>query len=150
MAKSKFQKGDRVWSPAHGDGVVTGTEGGNPMYPIYVAFDEGYSDCYTVDGKDYYKHTRPSLFHGGSYIVEAPEPQRKYIPKKGELVAVANPSVNEFCPQWYARVFKHIDEHGHYCTIDGDINPDLTFVRRWFLCEPIHNHFTIPAKEEDA
>lgn len=148
MAKCKFQKGDKVWSPFYGEGVVDFIDADSIVYPVYVSFNEQTKVTYTVKGKECENHYGPSLFYAGSYIVEAPEPKRRYIPNVGDLVAVANFSTNEFFPKWYARTFAGMDADGNYLTVDAE--SDFPCRRKWPLCESIHKHFHIPAKEEDV
>lgn len=141
MADCKFRLGDKVWSPLYGNGVIVNMKNRSSDYPITAQFAADI-EYYTEDGKTYALHQRPSLFFEGSYIVEAPEPQRKYSPKEGELVAVSYDKET-----WATAIFSHLCPHtGRYFATRADGRHDFY---RYDFCEPVHNHFNIPKKEEN-
>ena len=71
-----FQVGDKVWSVAHGDGVVVSIDP-DAMYPIEVQFDDGGKKVFRSGGERAESDRYPNLFHAGTHIVIAPEPQRE-------------------------------------------------------------------------
>jgi hypothetical protein len=76
-----FQVGDKVWSPSYGDGVVAHIEGTLQVTPVRVHFvnraDERKVLWFTEDGRRSPQDVGRSLFHYGTHIVEALEPDRK-------------------------------------------------------------------------
>jgi hypothetical protein len=76
-----FEVGDKVWAQQFGEGVVTEVYSETTEYPIHVLFG-AYKNIqqkqkFTWDGKHSVLHLRPSLFHAGTRIIPAPEPERE-------------------------------------------------------------------------
>jgi hypothetical protein len=78
-----FQVGDNVWAPQFGNGVVTEIYSRTEEYPIHVFFEDAHRHMqkqkFTRDGKHSVLHFFPLLFHAGTRIIVAPEPERKKL-----------------------------------------------------------------------
>jgi len=72
---SKFEVGDKVWSPQWGWGKV-GTTTGPVFYPVGVVFTNGARVEYTEDGKLYNTDTLPTLFHNEVKPEDWPNPAK--------------------------------------------------------------------------
>jgi hypothetical protein len=142
MVDSKFRVGDKVWSPQFGEGVVTFVYDNSITYPIQVLFGTDQTrrpEKYTKDGRHFYADN-PTLFFSGSYIVEYPEPDRMYRPKKGDVVAVSYDNET-----WAVKIFSHICPNtGKYFASSsrgkGTVYP-------YDFCEPAYKHFNLPEKD---
>jgi hypothetical protein len=136
----KFQVGDKVWSPSFGEGCVEDIDINSYVrdYPMTVSFGAR-RKTYTLSGK-LACNENVTLFHAGSYIVEAPEPDRMYRPKKGDVVAVSYDNET-----WAVKIFSHICPNtGKYfassCSGKGTLY-------RYDFCEPAYKHFNLPEKD---
>lgn len=111
-----FQVGDKVWSPAHGDGVVAHIEGAATEKPVRVSFVDMSGEKivlrYREDGRRNPLDVGRSIFHAGSRIVEAPEPDRKppcpFKPFDKVLVR------SDYLKSWIAALFSHKRECNIY------------------------------------
>lgn len=144
MVDSKFRAGDKVWSPQFGEGVVSIVLDSNNTYPVQVLFGTDQTrrtEGYTHDGRHFYAD-KPTLFFAGSYIVEAPEPDRRYHPEKGDVVAVSNDMV-----RWVCGVYSHMTGDGSYVVFESNSDIGGVFGPCYKHCEPVHKHFNIPDKD---
>jgi hypothetical protein len=121
-----FEVGDKVWSPGWGDGKVVKVIDGEE-FPVKVQYE-----ClplrlglvrFTSDGYFPAEHKLPLLFHAGTYITPAPEPQRK--PKEPEFkpfdrVLVRSDSGLKWVVSLFARSFIRIGKWTVYETINGN------------------------------
>ena len=79
--KKAFQVGDKVTCILWGKGVVEKVDD-SLNFPVKVRFADGDSVSYTLDGKAFKSHIRPTLYHGhGTFnieLIEEKEPEFKY------------------------------------------------------------------------
>lgn len=134
IKRCKFQVGDKVWSSTYGDGEVE-----KITDYIEVIFKNRIRATYDFTGR-WSNDELVTLFHAGSYIVEAPEPDRGYHPKAGDIVAVSYDNET-----WAVKIFSHICPNtGKYfassCSGKGTLY-------RYDFCESAHKHFNIPEKD---
>jgi hypothetical protein len=122
-----FQEGDKVWAQQFGEGVVTEISA-SEEYPIHVFFEDAHRHMqkqkFTQNGKHSTLHLRPSLFHAGTRIVAAPEPDRKQ--PKHEFKPFDKVLVRDNDDQaWCAAFFSHKTWPSYCCTCG-----------RWDQCIP--------------
>ncbi|MDR2054493.1 MAG: hypothetical protein LBQ10_01275 [Desulfovibrio sp.] len=101
-----------------GDGEVVETAANEHiLYPVGVRFERtGEFYTFTQDGKNVVRHASPTLFHAGSHIVAAPEPERKpkeYQFKPFDKVLVRESTDAVWRVNFYSH--KHSDAYLHQC-----------------------------------
>lgn len=68
--------GDRVWSVGNGWGTVRRITR-DEKFPIKVAFDNGDTGSFILDGKEFVDNSYPTLFWDEVKITPPPRPKRK-------------------------------------------------------------------------
>jgi hypothetical protein len=107
-----FQIGDKVWSALFGDGEVDKIN--ESSYPVGVTFNNRGRTWHTHDGRYVYNQL-PTLFHAGTKLIPAPEPERvkpelKFEPFQKVLVR------DDCSSTWRAHLYSHYDpKYLHRC-----------------------------------
>ena len=56
-----FKVGQKVFSAAHGEGVVIEVVNKLTLYPVLVKFNSGFTDSYTLEGRLFIFTNQPDL-----------------------------------------------------------------------------------------
>ena len=67
--------GDRVYCLKNGWGSII-SSGAGRIHPLYVEFDGGDCDNYTLNGEQNIEDRRPTLYWGEPQIIAPPKPKR--------------------------------------------------------------------------
>jgi hypothetical protein len=97
---SKFEVGDKVWSPQYGWGEIE-RRGPSVCYPLIAEFPRSVTITYTEDGKERSNDVLPTLFHNEVKPEDWPNPARpepKFVTGEPVMVQLA-------CGTWYRRYF---------------------------------------------
>jgi hypothetical protein len=108
-----FEVGDKVWSPRYGEGIVSDVciNNKNYLFPITVEFQNRTKCVYTYDCKENPDDLLSTLFHAGTRIIAAPEPDRKQPKPTHEFKPFDKVLVrdNEDDVEWMATLFSQLD-----------------------------------------
>jgi hypothetical protein len=111
-----FCVGDKVWSAMFGDGTVADIADSPCTYPVHAEFGKRGIACHTRDGRYIYNQL-PTLFHAGTELIPAPEPDRELkLEKPKPFEPFQKVLVRDNCVQsWEAQFFSHYEErdNGH-------------------------------------
>ena len=100
MKNKEFKKGDLVWSPLLGDGIVSDVIG-NVNYCVSVVFGNHPNETFTPEGVNMKWHKYPTLFHRGEVTIQ----QNKFIRMSTDNMPVYE-SQMVYCIDINGRVFE--------------------------------------------